>query len=230
MGGRLSTVALIPARGGSKRLPRKNIALLHGRPLLEYVIGAALECGRFDDVFVSTDDAEIARVARTAGADVHVRPAHLGTDTSTVVEVSTDFLNWYDSQKPSIDVLAVMLPTAALMRSDDIAGGLNALGPDVDAVMAVTTYLESPFQALHDVGGYLRPYFAEFSRRSQDLPPVYVDSGYFYAVRAAAFRGGRSFYLPRLRGYAIPRERSIDIDEPAHLRIAEALLGTSAAS
>lgn len=225
----MTIVALIPARGGSKRLPRKNVLPVHGRPLVAYPVEAALSSGLFTGVYVSTDDAEIAAEATKAGALLHDRPKDLATDTTTVVHVSLSFADWYEQTIGPIDVLCVILPTALLLRGEDLSGGLAVLlQADTESVMSVTTYLESPFQALHDQNGYLRPYFPEFGKRSQDLPPVQVDSGYFYFMHVPALRAQRSFYTRHLRGYAIPRDRSIDIDEPAHLRLATAMLDASA--
>jgi N-acylneuraminate cytidylyltransferase len=217
---------LVPARGGSKRFPRKNIAPLHGKPVLAYAVGAALRAGIFADVWVSTDDAEIAAVAAEHGARVHDRPPALAADDATVVDVALDFAGWLADRGDEADVLAIVLPTAALLSAEDLVGGWHRLRDGAaDFVMAVTTYLESPFQALQEVDGYLRPYFGrQYLRRSQALPAVVVDAGSFYFARLEALRRERTLYGARLAGYPIPRERSIDIDEPYHLTIAAALL------
>lgn len=218
-------VCLIPARGGSKRFPRKNIALLKGKPLLAYAVSAALDSRVFRDVWVSTDDPEIAAVAEGCGARVHARPAELAGDQATLWQVGLDFADWLERRSEKTSILGIVLPTAALLRPDDLRGGYERLTPTSDFVMAVTTYLESPFQALEDVSGYLRLYFGrEYANPSQRLPKVVVDSGYFYFTRVEALRRERTLYGERLVGFAIPRTRSVDIDEPAHLAVAEALL------
>jgi N-acylneuraminate cytidylyltransferase len=219
-------VCLIPARGGSKRFPRKNIAPLHGKPVLAYAVEAAMRSAIFTDVWVSTDDADIAAVARTHGARVHDRPPALAADDATVVDVALDFVGWLEQATGAVETLAIVLPTAALLAPGDVIGGWQRLRDrSADFVMAVTPYLESPFQALEEVGGYLRPFFGpQYLRRSQSLPPVVVDSGAFYFARVEALRRERTLYGTRLAGYPIPRERSIDIDEPYHLTIAAALL------
>lgn len=222
-------VCLIPARGGSRRFPRKNIALLRGRPLLAYAIEAARESKLFDDVWVSTDDAEIAAIARDHGAVIHERPPALAIDTATIAQVGVDFLEWRVARGTPADVICVVLPTAALMRADDLRGAWELFNArDAEYGIATTTYLESPFWALHDVGGYLELFFGDqYARATQTLPSVAVDAGYFYFVRAASLRRERKLYGPRLVGYPIPRERAIDIDEPSHLVIAEALLAAT---
>jgi N-acylneuraminate cytidylyltransferase len=220
-------VCLIPARGGSRRFPRKNIALLRGRPLLAWAIEAARESKLFDDVWVSTDDAEIAAIARDHGAVVHDRPEALAGDTATIAQVGVDFLDWLAARGRAAETICIVLPTAALMRADDLRGAWDLfLAREAEYGIAVTTYLESPFWALHEVaGGYYDLFFGDqYARATQALPAVRVDAGYFYFVRASSLRRERKLYGPRLVGYPIPRARAIDIDEPEHLVIAEALL------
>jgi len=222
---------LVPARGGSKRFPRKNIALLRGRPLLAWAIDAARTSSVFGDVWVSTEDAEIAQVAVRSGAKVHERPPALAADDATIVQVALDFADWLAARGEGATHLGIVLPTAALLRGADIRGAWARLRErDADFAMAVTSYLESPFQALEEADGYLRLFFGPaYARRTQLLPSVVVDSGYFYLVRIDALRAERTLYGARLVGQPIPRQRSIDIDEPAHLVIADALLAAAEA-
>jgi pseudaminic acid cytidylyltransferase len=222
----LRRACLIPARGGSRRFPRKNIAPLRGRPLLAWALAAAQASTLFDDVWVSTDDAEIAAIASAGGARIHERPPALAGDTATIAQVGVDFLDWLEARAPAVDVLCTVLPTAALLRPEDLRGAWDLLvAREAEFAIAVTTYLESPFWALEEVDGFLRLHFGEeYARASQSLPAVQVDAGYFYFIRAASLRRERRLYGPRLVGYPIPRERAVDIDEPAHLVIAEALM------
>lgn len=217
---------LIPARGGSRRFPRKNIALLKGKPLLAYAVEAALESRVFSEVWVSTDDAEIATVAEQLGAKVHERPSALAGDEATLVEVGLDFAEWLARSGRVVDALGIVLPTAALLLPEDLRGGFALFnGRSTDFVMAVTTYLDPPFQALEEVDGYLRLFFgSQYARRGPWLPTLQVDCGYFYFLRVSALRREQTLYGRRLIGYPIPRIRAIDIDEAAHLTIAEALL------
>lgn len=217
---------LIPARGGSKRLPRKNVALVNGRPALEYAVAAARDSGLFERISVSTEDAEIAAIARAAGAELHERAAALATDSATVVDTALDFIDAVEARQGTLEGICVILPTAVLLRSADLrAAHARFCVGDADTVMAVTSFIETPFQAMREVGGYLHPMFvSEFRRRSQELPALCVDSGYFYFSRIDVLRRHRTFYSDRLVGYRLPRDRSLDIDEPEHLRIAEALL------
>jgi N-acylneuraminate cytidylyltransferase len=217
---------LIPARGNSKRFPRKNIALLKGKPVLGYVIEAALSSKLFPDVWVSTDDAEIASVARQFGAKVHTRPPALAADNATMMDVCLNFMDGLDKQGQSPEVFCLMLPTAALVRAEDLTGAARLLDEkSADMVMAVTSYLESPFWALHESAGFLKTFFGqEYLVASQKLPKVCVDNGYFYFAKTEALRREKTWYSQKLVGFPIPRERSMDIDEPAHLIMAEALM------
>ena len=222
----MRSVCLIPARGGSKRFPGKNIAPLNGRPLLAYAIEAAQGADLFQTVWVSTDDPRIAEVARRSGAAVHDRPPALATDEAGLVQVCLEFADWRERQGEPVEVLCVVLPTAVLLDPSDLRDGYRLLAQrNADFVMGVTTYLESPFQALWEVEGYLRPYFKDLClKKSQELPKVTVDSGSFYLARMRALRAERTFYGRRLVGYQIPRHWAVDIDEPEHLKIVEALL------
>ena len=226
----LRRACLIPARGGSKRFPRKNVAPLRGRPLLAWAVDAARGSGLFDDIWVSTDDAEIAAVARECGARVHDRPPALAGDTATIAQVGVDFLDWLAVRGQEIAVLCTILPTAALMRAEDLRGGWDLMvAREAEFAIAVTTYLESPFWALHEVNGYLDLFFGDqYARASQSLPSVCVDAGYFYFIRTESLRRERRLYGPRLVGYPIPRARAVDIDEPDHLVMAEALMDAAA--
>lgn len=213
-------VCLIPARGGSKRFPRKNIAMLAGKPLLGWTIEAVVSASVFGAVVVSTEDDEIAGIARQHGAEVGRRSPELATDTATVVQVTLDFVR----QRGNPEVACVILPTAAMLQPDDLRGALQAMTSDVDYVMSVTRYMEPPFWALHYSDGYLKPVWPDLMKKSQELPDTWVDCGYFYFARVAALQRERSFYGARLKGYPIPRLRSVDIDVPEDLEIAEAFL------
>jgi len=223
---------LVPARGGSHRFPRKNIAPLAGRPLLGWAIEAARASGLFGDVWVSTEDAEIGAVAARHGASVHRRPDALAGDEATVVDVLLEFADHRAAAGVEPEYLGIVLPTAALLTGDDLRDAWALLRVRrADVAMGVTTYLESPFQALEEVDGHLRLFFGSGGARpGQKRPRVVVDSGQFYLARVAAVRAARTLYVDGLVGYPIPRERSVDIDEPAHLLIAEALLDAAGRS
>lgn len=227
----MSCLAVIPARGGSRRLPRKNIADFGGRPIIAWTVAAALETGRFDRVVVSTDDADIARAASAAGAVVADRPAALATDAARVVDACLDLLDREAGQGREHRTLCCLYPTAPLLRADDIAAVLDLLEPGVcDFAMATTRYAHPPHQALvADEDGRLHPVWPELvERRAAELGELCVDNGSTYAADVAAFRRHRSFHGPGLRGWCMPFARSIDIDEREDLALARRLADTDA--
>jgi pseudaminic acid cytidylyltransferase len=219
----MNTVCLIPARGGSKRLPRKNAVDFLGKPIISYTIGAALRSGLFTRVVVSTDDGEIGELAVRFGATGQVRPANLAGDRATVVDVCVQFLESEEADGRSYDALCCLLATSPMRDEHDIKAVLDLIEPgQCDFAMAVTTYDVPPYQALRvDERGYLVPVWPDvLDTRSQDLPVPYVDNGSTYCMSVPALRRWRTFYGPTLRGHVMPRERSVDIDEPTDLEMA----------
>ena len=219
----MSAVALIPARGGSKRLPRKNVIDFLGRPIIAYTIEAALASGCFERVVVSTEDDEIAAVAEASGALVARRSAALSTDTATVVEVCIDLLDSEAAAGRQWQILGCLYATAPLRTAADIRATLALLEPGACAfAMAVTAYDLDPWAALKfGPDGGLSPMWPELIElRPQQLPRMRVDNGSTYAVNVAEFRMHRTFYGPGLRGHEMPRERSVDIDTKGDLDIA----------
>ncbi|HYC48263.1 MAG TPA: acylneuraminate cytidylyltransferase family protein [Burkholderiales bacterium] len=228
----MKRVCVIPARGGSKRLPRKNVADFLGRPIIAHTIDAARTCGLFDRVVVSTDDDEIARVARECGVESHTRGPELASDTARLVAVCLSFLDDEAQAGRHWDVFACLLATAPMRAARDVHATMGLIDTGVcDFAMAVTNYPLPPLQALrkHE-GGFLRPMWPDLiNLRSQDAPVLFVDNGSTYVASVAAFRRERTFYGSTLRGHVMPRSRSIDIDEPFDLDLARMLAQRSSA-
>lgn len=223
----MTVVALIPARGGSKGIPRKNIAPLAGRPLIAWTITAALASGRLQRVIVSTDDEEIAHVAREHGAEVpFLRPPELAGDESTAVDVALHALDALGTPGP--DALLLLQPTSPLRSATDICDAIDlAEQSQADAVIGICEATPHPYLARSlDADGKLRNFSTvppQLTRR-QDYPPAYVLNGAIYLNRCASLRATRSFEPPGALGFIMPPERSIDIDAPLDLQIAESLL------
>lgn len=215
--------ALIPARGCSKRLPRKNVLEIGGLPMLAYPIAAARASGLFERILVSTEDAEIAEVARAHGAEVIDRPDRIAQDRSTVVQVCLHALE----VQPDIERLCCVYATAILLRPDTLAAAHDLLDtpPEADFVMGVAEYEHPPVQALKaDDQGYLSYMWPEWRGvQSQFQPHLVVSNGSFYWARAAALRAEKTFYGRRLKGYCVPAEQSADIDTLADLERARRL-------
>ena len=203
----MSTVAIIPARGGSKRLPRKNIIDFLGRPILAYTIRAALESGCFERVVVSTEDDEIASVAQQYGAIVAARRSELASDQAGLVDVCLDFLRSEEVDGRLWRIMACLYATAPLRTAQDIRDTVALLEPGkCSFAMAVTSYDHYAHQALAFEGRVeLRPMWPELvTKRGSDLPRLRAGNGSTYVVDVAEFRKHMSFYGPSLRGHDLP--------------------------
>lgn len=224
----MKPIAIIPARGGSKRLPRKNVRPVGGRPMLAWPVEAARDSGEFARVVVSTDDEAIADVAEDAGAEVHMRPAGLGADRATVAQVCAELLEGM-SPEARPPVFCCLYATALFVRPSDFAASRALLDapPPADVVMGVSAVSPHPVQALVEDEGYLRAMWPEYEHlQSQDYPHLVASNGTIYWARTAPFLQSGSFYSPRLRGYEMPRERAVDIDTAADFAFAERLFAT----
>ncbi len=219
------SLCLIPARGGSKGVKRKNIRLLAGVPLLVYSIKAAKDSGVFEKVYVSTEDAEIAEIAKNAGAVVIDRPAELAEDSSPMPPVFEHALQWVEQNegiKP--EYVFLLHPTSPFRTGSDIRKCYEMLKEgDCDAVMGVFKSDDPPQWTLTaDKDGYLHPLFPmkDYLARRQDIPTAYFD-GPIYGIRTKVFLEGQTFLAAKTRFFVIPRLRAIDIDEEIDFRFAE---------
>lgn len=214
-------VCVIPARGGSRRFPRKNLALFRGVPLVGLTIQTAQAAGIYSRIVVSTEDGEIAATAKRFDAEVRDRPAELAGDFVTLEPVLLDVVDWLRRDGETIEVGSVMLTTSPLRRPEDVRGAYDRFSASgADFLMVVSRYLKSPFLALRERDGYAELMFPELARQ-QPAPPVWVDTGMAYFANTEALRRERTFYGPRMITYEVPVERAIDVDEPYHLVLAD---------
>jgi pseudaminic acid cytidylyltransferase len=204
-------ICLIPARGGSKRIPRKNIKLFCGRPMIEWSIAAARNSGCFDRIIVSTDDLEIAQIASGAGAEVpFMRPDHLSDDHSTTVDVVVHALN----EISNVDNLCCLYATAPFVMASDIADGASLMQHGCDYVIPITTYAYPIERSLRiDQNSQLQMNDPELYRtRTQDLEEAWHDAGMFYWGSAQQWITGKNPYEAKVTPLVIPRKRVQDID------------------
>ena len=187
----ISSVAIITARGGSKRIPRKNIRPFCGVPVISYAIRSALEAGCFDEVMVSTDDHEIADLALSFGAAVpFIRSTASSSDTATTASAILEVLDEYRRRDQHPDVACCIYPTTPLLTADTLAAGRRVLenSPDLITVMAVTRYPHPIERALRLQDGRVEAFTPEsLLVRSQDFESAYHDAGQFYWLRVRAF-------------------------------------------
>jgi CMP-N-acetylneuraminic acid synthetase len=214
----LRTLGLILARGGSKRLPGKNLKLLHGKPLLAWSIEAALACPEIGMTLVSTDSQEIADVALRHGAQVpFLRPEALAQDHSTSADAALHALDCLRERAVEFDAVMLLEPTSPLRASGDLSGVARRMAQRWDEVDAVVTvgkvHLEQPtvMKALGD-DGLLSPWLAP-GAAAPGSGEAWFPYGVAYMVKVAALRKWRSFYPPKVAGYTIERWQNYEVDD-----------------
>ncbi len=216
-------VAIIPARGGSKRVPRKNIKNFHGKPIIAYSIEAALKSQCFERIIVSTDDQEIADIAKEYGAEVPFkRPSNVSDDYATTIDVVINAIN--ELHLVDTDIICCLYATAPFVKSSNIVKGLNLLKEDrLDYVISVTEYSFPIQRALKlDPGGIVKMFQQEyFNTRSQDLEKSYHDAGQFYWGTCDAFLARKPFFSSHAKPVILPMIEVQDIDTPDDWKRAE---------
>jgi pseudaminic acid cytidylyltransferase len=222
-------VAIIPARGGSKRIPGKNIRLFAGKPIIVYSIAAAQKCGLFDRIVVSTDDAEIAAVARDCGAETpFVRPPELSDEHTGTVAVTGHALTWLTEHGCDAELACCIYATAPFLTAEDLRRGHDVLIESGKTFAFSVTSFSFPIQrALRitpdGIVAAMHPQWIE--RRSQDLEEAHHDAGQFYWGRAKGFREKLSLYAGNAAPVVLPRYRVQDIDTVEDWRQAELMYG-----
>jgi pseudaminic acid cytidylyltransferase len=208
---------VIPARGGSKRIPRKNIKEFCGKPMIAWSIRAAQMSGLFERIIVSTDDAEIADVARAWGAEIpFLRPPELSNDYAGTTEVIAHATHWISEQGAPISAVCCIYATAPLIQVDDLARGWQALQSGNWAyAFSATEFSSSIYRAFrqHPQGGVEMIFPEFFTTRSQDLPVALHDAGQFYWGRPSAWTEGVRIFDHHSMPIFIPRWRVQDIDD-----------------
>lgn len=221
-------IAVIPARGGSKRIPRKNVLPFWGKPMIAWSIEAALRSGLFSTVVVSTDDEEIADIAKKHGACVPFqRPEHLANDMAPTVPVVGHAIQTLECLGWRFEKVCCIYATAPFITVTDLRAGYDQIcaRPDAEFVFPITSY---PFPIMRsvkiDTDGSLKMFWPEHElTRSQDLVPAYHDAGQFYWGTKHAFTTRSGFFNARSYPIVIPRFRVNDIDTPEDWERAEKL-------
>lgn len=220
----MKRAAIITARGGSKRIPRKNIRPFLGRPILEYSIEAALQTGLFDEVMVSTEDEEIAQAAKKAGAKVpFFRSTQTANDFATTADVIAEVLASYEQIGKSFDTICCIYPTAPFVTADAIRQAMMLLEQEsADCVIPVVKFSFPPQRGVVVQDGRLTPKWPEnMAKRSQDLEPLYHDCGQFYCLNVDSFQRQKKIWMEHAVPF-IQDERYVqDIDTLEDWRIAE---------
>ena len=222
-------LAVIPARGGSVRVPKKNIRPLAGRPLIAYTIAAAQESGLFETVMVSTDSDEIAAIARECGAGVpFMREASIANDTAPVSAATVDALRRLDPDAGRYAAVCQLMPNCPLRTGDDILASYEQFTRSgADSQLSVTRFgWQNPWWAMKREPDFaLEPLFPEaLKQRSQDLPELFCPTGAVWWARAEVLRREGTYHIENRSGWEIPWMRAVDIDTEDDWLAAELLL------
>jgi len=220
-------LAVIPARGGSKRIPKKNIRLFHQKPMLSYSITAALESKLFDEVLVSTDDEAIAEIAHEYGATApFIRPVEISDDHTGIIEVVNHSIDWYRSNVREVENVALIYATAPFVTADVLQGAFRLLNESDCAYVLPVAQFSFPIQRALRIndGGRIDMLQPEHRfTRSQDLHEAYHDAGQFCIGKADAFLNKEDIYSDLTLPYLLPMEQVQDIDTEEDWARAEAL-------
>lgn len=218
-------IAILPARGGSKRIPRKNIRPFRGRPIIEWSISAALASGMFDVVMVSTDDPEISEIARSCGAETpFVRSVKASDDNATTVDALREVLAWYEAKNIHFDLACCLYPAAPFVQAHDLVEGASLLdASDFAVMMPVVAYGYPIWRSLmrDPTGKIIMNFPANLNTRSQDVAAAYHDAGQWYWFRVDAFKRDGVLIGPNTGSVILPGNRTQDIDTEDDWLLAE---------
>jgi pseudaminic acid cytidylyltransferase len=220
----MKRLAIITARGGSKRIPRKNIKNFLGQPILKYSIDAALESGYFAEVMVSTDDIEIAEIAKKYGASVpFMRSEATSNDYATTADVLSEVINQYISRGQDFDNFCCIYPTAPFVNAEKLKKAIDLLeSTGANSVLPVTKFSFPILRSLKIENGIAKFNWPEYlSTRSQDLPAAYHDCGQFYVLNTDKFLGSKKIFTDFTVPIEMPESEVQDIDNEEDWKIAE---------
>lgn len=228
--GKPTILGLIPARGGSKGIPRKNMAFLANKPLMAWTIEAANESGVLDRLVLSTDDNEIAEAGRRLDIEVpFLRPAELATDNSASIDVCRHAVEWLEkNENYQPDFVMLLQPTSPLRIASDIRRSVElAVATQANSVVSVYEVHHHPlWMKVLDSEGWLLDLYPQSmaATRRQDLSPVFALNGAIYLVLRSCLLTERTFVPDRTHGYVMPSQRSVDVDTPWDFYLADLIL------
>jgi pseudaminic acid cytidylyltransferase len=220
----MSNLAIIPARGGSKRIPRKNIKVFNGKPIIAYSIEAAIRSGLFDEVMVSTDDNEIAEVAKRFGASVpFMRSEKNSNDFAGLADVCIEVINKYKESGNLFEITCCILPTAPFVSSEKLINANNFFDKSYyDSVFTVVEYSYPIQRSLKIDGDFVKMRWPEnFPKRSQDLEKTYHDAGQFYLIKTDVFLKDKMMFVEKSGAIILNEIEVQDIDTEVDWKLAE---------
>ncbi len=228
----MKILAIIPARGGSKAIPKKNITNLNGKPLIKYTIEAAQNSTKLDKIFLSSDDKEIINIAKECGINSeYTRPEKLATDKASTTDVVLDAICWLETHENYIpDIVVLLQPTSPLRTADDIDGAVEQfVNSRKDCLVSVHEMIEHPYECVGNIDKddwqYLVKQDKKKTRRQDYKDKFYYINGALYLVDIGFLQKGKTFIQDlNTSFYIMPHDRGIDIDEYSDLKKAEFLM------
>jgi N-acylneuraminate cytidylyltransferase len=220
----MKNLCIIPARGGSKRIPRKNIKLFMGKPIMAYSIEAALKSGIFDEVMVSTDDEEFAEVAKQYGASVpFLRSEKTSNDFAGTEDVILEVIDEYARRGQVFDNICCLYSTAPFVTEERLKDGFALLDENIDAAFTVVQYSYPVQRSLKkNATGFIEMNFPQYAdARTQDLEPIYHDAGQFYFVKTKTFRDEFALWCKRTSPLILSELEVQDLDTLTDWKLAE---------
>lgn len=222
-----SILAIVPARGGSKGIPRKNLCQIGGRPLISYPLEEASKSRFLTEVVVSTDDLEILKFARDLGVNTILRPPSLASDSSPVIDSVLQVLDEYQKKDIRFDIVVLLQPTSPFWRASQLDELLTLFeDQDLEGVVSVVPSIEAHPSRMYDIDSfdYLRPLVREGETvRRQELKPVYFRNGCFYAVRTHTLISKNTLMPSKKKAFLMDPEWFMTIDTPRDLKIANVM-------
>ena len=224
-------IAIIPARGGSKGLPRKNIKPLLGKPLVTWTIEQATQSKYIDKVIVSTEDKEIAKISKKYGAEVpFLRPKELATDSSPTSDTIIQAISWFEKREEYFDIVVLLEPTSPLRKKDDLDNVIELFIKNIDKADSLVSvgelHLENPYIMKKIENGYVKP-FIEIGKniyQRQQLPKVYFPYGVVYLSKTDTLKRHKTFYQEKTIPYFIENWQNYEIDDMYDFICVEAIL------
>ena len=217
----MDKIAIIPARGGSKRIPRKNILPFMGKPIIAYSITTAISSGLFDKIIVSTDDEEISTIAKQYGAEVVLRSEINSQDHSTTVDVLIETISHFSRKNINFDSICCLYPTSPLITSNLIKLAYVSLG-DYDSLMCVSKYKHPIERSLEISNSKIRYIYPQhISTRTQDLSEKYYDTGQFYLIKTKSLLNTKKLVTSNTKAFILSELESQDIDTYEDFKLTE---------
>ena len=223
----MNVCTIITARGGSKGIPRKNIKLLNGKPVIAYSIEPSISSSLIKNTYVTTEDSEISEVSKEYGAEIINRPPHLAEDTSTSVDVILHALDYLEKNNNLPDFFVLLQPTSPLRSKEDIENAIYLFTKnECNALISVCEIDHTSMLSLTIENNFLKPTCDEnfLNTRRQELPDYYCPNGAIYIITPESLRKDKTFYPKRTIPYIMPKERSVDLDTEFDFKLAEFLL------